>query len=191
MNKHYVYIIGAKPDGPVKVGISTDCKRRMICLQTNSHMNLVLLKNWCLTYSNAKKLERTAHVELSGYRLKGEWFSCSPEIAIKAIAKISIKTKGFKYWDHYYEKRKAKIWLDSAASKGGRAKANNSLLKFWAGFSKIADRWHLKDTSKVLMKEAGIKHHDTVRVNLGYTRWEWRKLSDAKRARVLKGKCNV
>jgi hypothetical protein len=78
-----------------------------------------------------------------------------------------------------------------AAKRGGEAKSKNSEQKFWDGFTKIADRWHLKDTSKVLMKEAGIKHHDTVRVNLGYTRWEWRKLSDAKRARVLKGKCSV
>lgn len=75
---------------------------------------------------------------------------------------------------------------EGAAKAGGDAKAKNAFLKFWDGFGKIKDRWHLSDNSAVLMKEAGIKHHDTVRVNLGYTRWEWRKLSDAKRERVLK-----
>lgn len=73
-----------------------------------------------------------------------------------------------------------------AAKAGGDAKSDNSLLRFWEGFSKIKDRWHLDENSKVLMKEAGIKHHDTVRANLGHTRWEWRSFSDAKRARVLK-----
>jgi len=80
---------------------------------------------------------------------------------------------------------------EGAAKAGGDAKSKNSEEKFWSGFRKIANRWHLEETSKSLMKEAGIKHHDTVRVNLGYTRWEWRKLSDAKRSRVLKGKVNV
>jgi glutaredoxin-related protein len=75
---------------------------------------------------------------------------------------------------------------EGAAKAGGDAKSNNSLLRFWEGFSKIKDRWHLDENSKGLMKEAGIKHHDTVRANLGHTRWEWRKFSDAKRARVLK-----
>ena len=73
-----------------------------------------------------------------------------------------------------------------AAKAGGDAKSDNSLLRFWEGFSKIKDRWHLDENSKVLMKESGIKHHDTVRANLGHTRWEWRGFSDAKRARVLK-----
>lgn len=77
---------------------------------------------------------------------------------------------------------------NGAAKAGGDAKAENSERKFWEGFAKIKDRWHLKDTSKALMKEADIGHHDTVRVNLGYTRWEWRRLSDTKRERVLKQK---
>lgn len=77
---------------------------------------------------------------------------------------------------------------NGAAKAGGDKKSENSERKFWGGFSKIKDRWHLNETSKVLMKEAGIKHHDTIRANLGYTRWEWRKLSDAKRERVLKQK---
>ena len=75
---------------------------------------------------------------------------------------------------------------EGAAKAGGDAKSSNSFLKFWEGFSKIKDRWHLDENSKILMKEAGIKHHDTIRANLGHTRWEWRGFSDAKRARVLK-----
>ena len=116
-------------------------------------------------------------------------------VAKRGYGLVSIEEDIGLYDGKWPSKKIVELWRKArrsgAAKRGGEAKSKNSEEKFWIGFSKIADRWHLKDTSKVLMKEAGIKHHDTVRVNLGYTRWEWRKLSDAKRARVLKGKCNV
>lgn len=83
-----------------------------------------------------------------------------------------------------------KLWKaarrNGAAKAGGDARSVNALLDFWKGFSKIKDRWHLGENSKGLMKEAGIRHHDTIRANLGHTRWEWRTFSNARRERVLK-----
>lgn len=73
-----------------------------------------------------------------------------------------------------------------ASKAGGDARSAKALLDFWQGFSKIIDRWHGDEKSKDLLREADIGHHDTVRVHLGHTRWEWRNFSDAKRERVLK-----
>jgi len=80
-----------------------------------------------------------------------------------------------------------------AAKAGGEARAEKAERDFWAGFSKIVDRWHLPskgNTSRELLEEADTTRN-TVVAYLGYTRLEWRKLSEAKRARILKGKINV
>lgn len=83
-----------------------------------------------------------------------------------------------------------KLWRkarrNGAAKAGGDARSVKALLEFWEGFCRIKDRWHGDEKSTDLLKVAGIKHHDTVRANLGHTRWEWRRFSDAKRERVLK-----
>ena len=83
-----------------------------------------------------------------------------------------------------------KLWRiarrNGAAVAGGKENAKRAELKFWRSFAIIQDRWHLSDYSEALLKEAKIRHHDTVRSYLLYTRWEWRRLTDAKRASVLK-----
>lgn len=113
-----------------------------------------------------KKRQMILHV-----REVGNMFLCKPNLSVDAMVT---------HW------RKAR--RNGAAKAGGDAKADKSEREFWEGFTKIKDRWHLSVKSKDLLKEAKIGHHDTVRVNLGYTRWEWRRLTDAKRERVLKQK---
>lgn len=75
-----------------------------------------------------------------------------------------------------------------AAKAGGEAKGSNGARKFWEGFNKIKDRWHLpskpSNLSKKLLKEAKVSRNTIVNYT-GYTRLEWRKLSDATRERVL------
>jgi hypothetical protein len=82
-----------------------------------------------------------------------------------------------------------KLWRkarrNGAAKAGGEENAKRAEIDFWAKFAVIKDRWHLLDVSAELLKEAGIRHHDTVRSYLTYTRWEWRRLTDAKRQRLL------
>lgn len=86
--------------------------------------------------------------------------------------------------------RVLKIWrtarCNGAAKAGGEATADKSKKQFWKRFTIIMDRWHGADLSARLLKEAGIAHHDTVRSYLGYTRWEWRRLTPPVRERVLK-----
>jgi len=76
-----------------------------------------------------------------------------------------------------------------AAKAGGDAMRANAEKKFWIGFEKIKDRWHLPsegaNISKLLLAEADTSRN-TVKDYLGYTRLEWRKLSDVQRARILK-----
>jgi hypothetical protein len=78
-----------------------------------------------------------------------------------------------------------------AAKKGGEAKAEKDEQKFWEGFNKISDRWHLpskgENISSILLKEADTSRN-TARSYLGYTREEWQQLSQPKRDRILKRK---
>lgn len=76
-----------------------------------------------------------------------------------------------------------------AAKAGGDAKGRNGLKAFWDGFCKIKDRWHRPSEphnfSPDLLDEARITRNTAVNY-LGYSRLEWRKLTAAKRERVLK-----
>lgn len=76
-----------------------------------------------------------------------------------------------------------------AGEAGGSEKGRNGAKRFWEGFNKIKDRWHLPsktpNLSKKLLKEAKVSRNTIVNYT-GYTRLEWRKLSQATRERVLK-----
>lgn len=82
-----------------------------------------------------------------------------------------------------------RVWRSArrngAAKAGGEENARRAECEFWERFAKVKDRWHLTEKSETLLKEAGIKHHDTVRSYLNYTRWEWRRLTEPKRKRIL------
>jgi hypothetical protein len=175
---------------PIKVGISGNHKNRLAYMRTHSHLELSLYKTYRLSRGNAIHLERVISKELEKFRIRGEWFNCNPSLVIETVKNIAKKTNQYRDWTFYQKPSMAlkKPWLSSAAKAGGDARSANAQREFWERFSIIKDRWHLEDSSYILMKEAGIGHHDTIRVNLGYTRWEWRKMSDAKRARVLKQK---
>lgn len=114
-------------------------------------------------------------------RRKSELISINDKFKWTPSKSITVAVKGW-----LASRRQSR--LEGAAHRGGERNAERAEKKFWDGFAKIKDRWHLAENSKDLMKEAGIGHHDTVRANLGYTRWEWRRLPDAKRERVLKQK---
>jgi hypothetical protein len=185
MNKCDVYIVGVMPSGPVKIGLSTNFRNRLVCLQTGFHLDLKLIRKWKLNCSSATRLERAAHRELKDVQLKGEWFSCSPDVAIAAIAQIGKRTKRFRDWTPYQAEGSTPL-ISAAASKGGKANSKRAELNFWRQFAIIKDDWHGPEKSKVLMKRAKIRHHDTFRSYLLFTRWEWRRLTDGKRASVLK-----
>jgi hypothetical protein len=83
-----------------------------------------------------------------------------------------------------------KLWRaarrNGAAVAGGQENSKRAELNFWRQFAIIKDDWHGPEKSEVLMKRSKIRHHDTFRSYLLFTRWEWRRLTDGKRASVLK-----
>jgi hypothetical protein len=86
----YVYIVG-NPHLPssVKIGITNNLKTRLSALSTGNSEKLSILHNWKLpTITDARNVERLAHGRLSQYRLSGEWFDVTPEVAKLAVDNI-------------------------------------------------------------------------------------------------------
>lgn len=78
----WVYFIGEEenPDGPVKIGFALDVEVARRRLQTGNHRKLVVLsKRPALPHQ-----ERRLHRKLARFRLLGEWFEQSPEVAHEA-----------------------------------------------------------------------------------------------------------
>lgn len=113
--------------------------------------------------------------------------------AFKRGAVIFAKETGKKY--STYSKKLIIDWMlsrrEGAAKKGGEASAKAHQERFWPRFAIIANRWHMESkwpsASAPLLKEAGLTRN-TVKSYLGYNREEWQRMTDAKRARILKGK---
>jgi hypothetical protein len=72
----HVYFVRAGPDGPVKIGLARDVARRLKTLQTASPVPLLLLG----VVPGDAKVERQLHRRFAGSRLRGEWFTPSPEL---------------------------------------------------------------------------------------------------------------
>lgn len=74
MTTSYVYVIGEQDNGPYKVGISKNPKKRLKTLQTGHPKHLVLHAVKETDSSKAKLLETIIHNNISNYKTKGEWF---------------------------------------------------------------------------------------------------------------------
>ena len=80
-----VYVIGV-PDGPQKVGIATDARRRLRLLQTGSPHRLTLARSLPVGgEGEARAVERGAHRILGPRAMTGEWFAVSADEAIAAV----------------------------------------------------------------------------------------------------------
>lgn len=73
--KRPVYFIGSD-DGPIKIGVSHDPRRRLADLQRSSPAPLRIL---ALTKGGFER-ENAYHLQFKGQRLYGEWFERCPEI---------------------------------------------------------------------------------------------------------------
>ena len=73
-----VYIIQALDGGPVKIGHSTrqGAERRLNELQTGNAQQLTIRA----LYSGGMWLERALHEFFAKSRIRGEWFSLTPEL---------------------------------------------------------------------------------------------------------------
>jgi hypothetical protein len=71
-----VYFIQAGARGPIKIGLTSDVRRRLFSLQTASPQPLRLLGG----IPGGQGLERALHRELAAHHIKGEWFRPAPEV---------------------------------------------------------------------------------------------------------------
>jgi len=82
-----VYVISAA--NAVKIGIAADPLDRVARLQTGADGKLALAKSWRLPRRrDAFDVEREAHYQLRGQRLRNEWFAVTPEEAIACVEAI-------------------------------------------------------------------------------------------------------
>jgi len=82
-SKKYVYIIGHRDHGPVKIGVSTKPRKRLYTLQSANHAKLAILAK----FRGDEKQEARLHRLLAADRLNGEWFNRS-ETVLHLIAHV-------------------------------------------------------------------------------------------------------
>lgn len=84
----YVYFIQAGTDGLIKIGYSSDPKRRLANLQSPVPLRLLA------TMRGGRKLERRLHKKLAAHRKHGEWFE--PHRDVLAIIENAIEVESRK-----------------------------------------------------------------------------------------------
>lgn len=84
----YVYVISC--DVYCKVGRSGDPFGRMRDLQSSNPFPLAM--RWIFWAEDAVALEGDAHKALESYRIRGEWFECSPRRVAQTIFELSGET---------------------------------------------------------------------------------------------------
>jgi len=73
----FVYFIECGRGGPIKVGRAVDPEFRLAELQCGNPEELILLAH----VSGGEALERRLHRELAEFRIRGEWFKRTPQVA--------------------------------------------------------------------------------------------------------------
>lgn len=122
--KDTLYLIGPNSGGPIKVGYSSDCEKRLLQIRTNCHLPLKILHTIQLSSANAIKLEAVLHNKLSPYRLEGEWFMCSRSVIMRLIDQIQGETNGYRDWKTIPEKLKSPPWMNVWQKAGAKASAS-------------------------------------------------------------------
>jgi hypothetical protein len=87
----FVYIICTEgaDKGPVKVGVTTDLKKRLACLNTASPHPLEVFAVFdAQSMDRAGRLEQDLHLVLQCWRLQGEWFNVTPQYAAGALSAL-------------------------------------------------------------------------------------------------------
>jgi len=165
---HNLYVIGVKPDGPIKVGVSGNVKKRLKTLQDGFHLPLEAIKVWKIKIDYVHQVETISHYILSEHRLRGEWFECHPDKAIKEINKIIETTKNGKDCS-FYKKDDVDYVKSERHQIAGQNSAKIAKLNSRRAAAKIADRWPLSSEewpTRTLLKEADISLN-TAKAHLG------------------------
>lgn len=80
---HQIYVL--RLGDLVKVGISFDAKRRLKAINYGMVEAAELVRTRRIPKYLARWTEQSIHLDLAPYHVKGEWFRCSVEVAIKAV----------------------------------------------------------------------------------------------------------
>jgi hypothetical protein len=78
-----VYFIRERRDGYVKIGVSSEVRRRLSQLQTGSPTDLELM-GW-LKSRDDYGLESRLHREYGAYKIRGEWFSIDQDDVLEQL----------------------------------------------------------------------------------------------------------
>lgn len=91
----FVYVAACKnkPNGPIKIGYTTDPRKRPYSALNRNHEILDFAYIKPLPIGIGKEYESRLFGHLNNYHLYGEWFNCSPETAVNK----------FKNNDWYFE----------------------------------------------------------------------------------------
>lgn len=84
----FIYVIAAGPTLS-KVGMSTNPERRLSGLATANAGRIALRRIFAVSPTDARRLERAAHIHLQPHRKKGEWFRVGVLDASAAIEQMA------------------------------------------------------------------------------------------------------
>lgn len=81
-----IYFIVDDYDGPIKIGISKNVDKRLSTLQTGNPRELKLMA-WIVTQGKSEdhETEQKLHRFFSEYRVRGEWFSLTPDHILEVL----------------------------------------------------------------------------------------------------------
>lgn len=116
----HVYVIGPA-DGPYKVGIAADIKRRLTAIQTSSATRVAVHLH-SPAIPNALNIEARMHGLLSAFRLMGEWFDCDLDTIRDAFSRFAVEatepnsaspTTATQYPEYTPSGEAFRAWLDA------------------------------------------------------------------------------
>lgn len=85
----YIYVIGTHEKQ--KIGFSSNVGRRLRSLQTGNSDTLKIHHSVEVPAEQARFVEKTIHHEYNYLRIKGEWFTMTPEQAKLCIEHAAIR----------------------------------------------------------------------------------------------------
>lgn len=85
LSQNYIYLIGSD-DGPLKVGVSVNPGSRVRTLQGAHPHELRVMQTW--RSDHARAIETAAHIALREFRVRGEWFNTTEDVARSLIERL-------------------------------------------------------------------------------------------------------
>lgn len=155
----FLYCIGPRDGGVVKIGIAQEPKKRLSQLQTGHPSKLSLFwKKKFVSRRDAFSAEKFVHGELSNKRVGGEWFSVSDREALE-IAELATSIRA----------KKAKAMETPSWSMSCRIHANDEGLR--ATTPESDSHWIKRARMSVEERRIFWKHCDLEDPPPGYDDW--------------------